>query len=37
MLDDHFDPKIHIQRYHLEVISFKNDDDLLAKLFPLSL
>jgi len=37
MFDDHSDPRMHLQRYHLEVISFDNDDDLLANLFSLSL
>ena len=32
MFDGHYDPRIYLQRYHLEVVSFENDD-LLAKLF----
>lgn len=37
MFDGHSNPRIHLQRYHLEFVSFENDDDLLVKLFPLSL
>jgi len=36
MFEGHYDPIIHLQRYHLEAISFENDDDILVKLFPLS-
>lgn len=36
MFDDHYDPRVHRKRYHLETIYFENNDNL-AKLFPLHL
>lgn len=37
MFDGHSDPRLHLQIYHLESFLVENDDDLLAKLFPLRL
>lgn len=37
MLNCHSDHRLHLQRYHLEAISFENDDDdSLDKLFSLN-
>lgn len=37
MFDSHSNTRVHLQRYHLEFVSLKNDDDFFAKLFSLSL